>query len=355
MNSTNFDFELFFNSTPDLVCIAGYDGYFKKINPAVSKVLEYSEEELFSRPINSFIHKDDQISTSQARKNLTRSKTLLNFENRYVTGSGEVVWLHWTSEPIEGKELIFAIAKNITYKKKVEIETTSLLEQLTISNNQLKQLLLRTSHDVRTPLSSLLTVFDLLDLSSVDDSETLELFEILKLSGESLKNSLNQVLDEIRENQQHKVKTEEIRYKEVLNGVLQSIVPLTSNSEAIIDSDFTEAESVNFNRAYLESIFLNMITNSIKYSRPGIPPKITIESKLTNGSHQLIFSDNGLGFDMEKNGKKIFKLHQTFHKHEDSKGVGLYLIHNHVTSLGGDIRVESTLNKGSRFILSFNK
>jgi PAS domain S-box-containing protein len=75
-----FDLEHFFEIAPDLLCIAGFDGYFKKINPAVSKTLGYTAEELFSAPINSFVHPDDQLITSQKRSALVEGQSLLNFE-----------------------------------------------------------------------------------------------------------------------------------------------------------------------------------------------------------------------------------------------------------------------------------
>jgi len=113
-----FDLEYFFELSPDLICIAGYDGYFKKINPAVSKTLGYTNEELFSRPINSFVHPEDQGMTNNSRNNVRSGKHLINFENRYMTKDGETVWLSWTSIPIEKDRTIFAIAKNISVKKK---------------------------------------------------------------------------------------------------------------------------------------------------------------------------------------------------------------------------------------------
>lgn len=84
MNNPDFRYELFFELSPDLLCIAGYDGYFKKINPAVSKLLGYTMEELYSRPINDFVHCTDKRSTQQVREQLIKSKPLFNFENRYV-------------------------------------------------------------------------------------------------------------------------------------------------------------------------------------------------------------------------------------------------------------------------------
>ncbi|HKJ45780.1 MAG TPA: ATP-binding protein, partial [Balneolales bacterium] len=105
--------------------------------------------------------------------------------------------------------------------------------------------------------------------------------------------------------------------------------------------------------AYMESIFLNLITNSIKYARPDHLPVITIHTEKKNGINRLIYADNGLGFDLKKVNDKIFGLHQTFHNHSDSKGIGLYLVYNHITSLGGKIEVESEVNKGTKFIISF--
>ncbi|MBE9599593.1 PAS domain S-box protein [Pedobacter sp. MC2016-24] len=113
-----FDLEYFFELSPDLICIAGYDGYFRKINPAVSKTLGYTNEELMSRPINSFVHPEDQGMTNNSRNNVRSGKHLINFENRYMTKNGETVWLSWTSIPIERDKTIFAIAKNISAKKK---------------------------------------------------------------------------------------------------------------------------------------------------------------------------------------------------------------------------------------------
>lgn len=115
-----FDLEYFFEVTPDLLCIAGFDGYFKKINPAVSKTLGYTSDELFAKPINSFVHPDDQDITNRKRAMLTEGSSLLNFENRYVAKDGSIVWLSWTSVPIIRDSLVFAIAKNITYRKQLE-------------------------------------------------------------------------------------------------------------------------------------------------------------------------------------------------------------------------------------------
>ena len=121
-NSTELEMFAFFEKTPDLVCIAGKDGFFKKINPAVIYKLGYSEAELFSQPISNFIYTEDRDLTNNTRTALLKGKPLLNFVNRYVTKTGEIIWLEWTSIFISDKELVFAIAKDISDRKLKEIE-----------------------------------------------------------------------------------------------------------------------------------------------------------------------------------------------------------------------------------------
>src|SRR3970040_1160504 len=144
-----YHFDNFFNISADFICIAGFDGYFKRINPAVSKALGYSEEELYANPISSFVYEPDLKITIETREQVYKNKPLLNFENRYLTKSGSIVWLSWTSMPVENEKLVYAIAKNITHKKKIEEERNILLTNLTKINKDLKHLSYKTSHDLK--------------------------------------------------------------------------------------------------------------------------------------------------------------------------------------------------------------
>jgi PAS domain S-box-containing protein len=359
-NTTNtikdtYNLEYFFDLSPDLLCIAGFDGYFRKINPAVSKTLGYTNEELMASPIDSFVHEEDRNLTSQKRENIKKDNPLLHFDNRYVTKSGEIVWLSWTSMPIKEEGLVFAIAKVITHKKKLEEDRNALLNNLTNINNELKQLTYTTSHDLRLPVSNLLSIFSFLDMSKIQDEETLEFVEMLKFSAEGLKNTLNEYVDTLSQKNILTVNTEELDLSEILNAALRSLGALIQGSKAKISVDFSAFSKINFNKSYLESIFLNLLTNSIKYSKSHLPPVISIYTVTNNGVDQLIFSDEGLGFNMEKVKDKIFGFNQKFHNHTDSKGIGLYLVYNHITSLGGKITVESEVNQGATFIISFPK
>jgi PAS domain S-box-containing protein len=348
-----FNLELFFELSGDLLCITGYDGYFKKINPMVSKTLGYSIDELYANPVSSFIKPEDRAITAQRRKNLLNNNPLLNFENRYVTKTGEVVWLSWTSMPVESEQVVFSIAKNVTHKKKLEEDRNALLTNLTRINKNLKQLTYTTSHDLRSPVSNLISVFDLLDTSKIQDTETLEFIGILKSTTENLKETLNKYVDALGEKNEPTIRLEELDLNDCLHVVQQSLSTLILNSKTVINTNFSEASKIRFNRIYLESILLNLITNSIKYVKPDRFPVISICSKQENGINQLIFKDEGLGFDTDKVKDRIFGFSQKFHNHSDSKGIGLYLVYNHITSLGGHIAIESKINEGTKFTITF--
>lgn len=349
-----YNMGLFFDLSPDLLCISGYDGFFKKINPAFYNLLGYSKEELYSRPINSFVYSEDFDKTNKSRETLISGNPLMNFENRYLTEAGEIIWLSWTSMPSKEEGLIYAIAKNVTAKKRLEEDRNSLLANLTKANKELKDLTITTSHDLRAPVNNLLALFEILDLSSFKDSNTLEIMNMLKLSTDGMKATLDAYVDVLGQKELVQSKVEVLDLDQVFKKVKSSLSSLIKYSKAEIKTDFSKLPSIRFNGIFLESIYLNLLTNSIKYAKPDDFARISISSLQENGLNKLIFSDEGQGFDMEKIGDKIFGFQQKFHDHADSKGIGLYLIHSHITSMGGKISVESKPGHGVKFIISFN-
>ncbi|WP_418498010.1 PAS domain-containing sensor histidine kinase [Flagellimonas sp.] len=341
--------EPLFEQSTDCLCIADYDGYFVKTNPAFVELLGYSEEELGSKPISEFIYEEDRKLTAGHRAKLKQNVPLVNFENRYVRKNGELVWLHWTSIPVEEEKLIYAIAKDVTRKKELESERISHLSQLSEVNEKLKRLNYTTSHDLRSPLNNLISMVDLIDPSKIEDTETLEILSYIRLSAEGLKTSLNSLV----ENNILAEKKEMVGFYATLLKVQKTIGTLIQNAGAKFEVDFSALEGVEFIPSYMESVFLNLITNSIKYARPGVPPVISIRSVWEDSGQTLIYSDNGMGFDMDKVGHLVFSLDQKFHGNKDSKGVGLYLVHSHITYLGGSISVESIVNEGTTFTIKF--
>jgi PAS domain S-box-containing protein len=93
------DLDRFFTLSLDMLCVAGFDGYFKRVNPAWERVLGYTEEELLSRPYMEFTHPDDRHATSTEASRLSTGQDVIYFENRYLHKDGTWRWLLWTSTP----------------------------------------------------------------------------------------------------------------------------------------------------------------------------------------------------------------------------------------------------------------
>lgn len=353
LKDTDYNLDLFFKFSPDLFCIAGYDGYFKKVSPSFKKLLGYDTGELYSNPISTFVYGADSLATAEIRKNTIQGTPLKNFENRYLTKKGEVLWLSWTSFPVPENGLVYAIARNITAKKEIELKKNEWIRYLTQTNDKLKQLTFTTSHDLRSPVNNLLAVFKLMETDRIKDAETLELVDLLRQSTENLKQMLDTFLTTLKRDDAVQVRVERLSLKDVYSQTTVAIQSLIENSGAVLLPDFSAVPQVVFNRMYLESILLNLISNAIKYSRPKTKPLIEIRSFEKNGTTRLSVKDNGLGLDMEQVKSKIFGFDQKFHEHKESQGIGLYLVHAHVTALGGKIDVKSKPGKGTEFTIVF--
>jgi signal transduction histidine kinase len=135
--------------------------------------------------------------------------------------------------------------------------------------------------------------------------------------------------------------------------IVDSIKVLFTNAVAKINYNFDEEAYLATNPAYLESIILNLLTNSLKYKSPARPLTIDI-SFFRKGDHNVfIFKDNGLGIDLNQHGEKIFGMYKTFNGNLDAKGLGLFIIKTQIEALGGKIEVESEVDQYTAFKVYF--
>lgn len=118
---TELELNQLFDFAPDIVCIAGIDGYYKKVNPAMTTILGYTQNELLAKPVTDFVHPDDVAKTIEQLEALKKGKPTIYFENRYITQSGAIKWMAWTATPPSNEGLVFSVGKDITDKKELEL------------------------------------------------------------------------------------------------------------------------------------------------------------------------------------------------------------------------------------------
>jgi PAS domain S-box-containing protein len=110
----------FFTLSLDLLCIAGFDGHFKRINPAFGRVLGYPLPEMLAQPFLSFVHPDDREATVESMARLIGGADLISFENRFRARDGSYKWFLWTATPYVDQRLVYAAARDITDRKQTE-------------------------------------------------------------------------------------------------------------------------------------------------------------------------------------------------------------------------------------------
>ena len=111
------ELDRFFTLSLDMLCVAGFDGYFKRLNPAWERALGYTRDELLARPYADFVHPDDRIPTATAADTLSLGGQVLAFENRYRAKDGTYRWLQWAAVPYPSEHTIYAAARDITERK----------------------------------------------------------------------------------------------------------------------------------------------------------------------------------------------------------------------------------------------
>jgi len=328
------------------------------VNEAYTRITGYSLEESIGRSPRRLQNENTD------RKELDKiKKALENWQPCEVTikntrKNGEEFWTNIRVAPVTNEKGAFthwvSVQRDVTNEIEAQKEKESILNELINNNNELKQFGYITTHNLRAPLTNLVAISKLMDEEKIPDEFTRKLISGFKQSTFLLNDTLNDLINILFIKERMNISTTDLKFEIMLNKVKDFISNTIESKNVTIESDFSLAPTVKFSSIYLESIFLNLMTNSVKYAHPSRNPIIKISTNpIEDNKIKLVFSDNCLGMNMDRIKGRIFGLYQRFHNNADSKGLGLYLIHSQVTALGGTIEVESKVNVGTTFTIIF--
>ncbi|MDO1513157.1 PAS domain S-box protein [Maribacter confluentis] len=353
-------------SAPDAMVIVNKKGAVQLINRQAEKLFGYLPEELFEKSVKLLIPELFTIKSNQEDENFygtSISKEMNEGVELYgIKKNSHKIPIQISLSPLYTEEgLLISIAiRDITKQKLAEqriIESKEKLEviaeQLSRQNKQLADFNHITSHNLRAPVANLTSLLQIYK-NAACDKERDDIFGKFEMVIDHLSITLNTLIEALKTKISNSEEDlEYIDFESVLNNTKEILSGAILQSQAIIKGDFSKIRNLKYKRIYMESIFLNIIGNAIKYKSPDRPPRITVHTEIENGFVLLKFQDNGLGIDLDRHGHKLFGLNKVFHRHPDAKGVGLFLTKTQIVAMGGEIKANSKLNEGTVFTIKF--
>jgi len=241
--------------------------------------------------------------------------------------------------------------KNISQKVEANVQAKKLMDNTSEQNKRLSNFTYIVSHNIRSNVANLDGLLSIIDLDN--KKETVEHLELVKESVEKLEHTIQNLNEIINIQNNISLPMTEIEIKPMVEEIAMSVNNLLKEADIDLIINIDTKETLFTNPAYFESIILNLITNGIKYRNKDLKPFIKISYKKLNNQITFVVEDNGLGMDLEKVGDKLFGMYKTFHNNSDAKGIGLFITKSQIEALNGKVEVESEINKGTKFKITF--
>lgn len=355
----------FFEIALDHVAVAGLDGYLRRVNPAWSQTLGWSEEELLSRPSIEFVHPDDRAETLAGRDRLRVGGELGPLVNRYLCRDGGWRWFEWRSVAEPEKGLVYASARDVTVQKEAQAE----LEQAIEREQELQRQLLFAdrmasvgtlaagmAHEINNPLAYVSGNLDLLldDLAGLEDTLPRERLQDMRAMAADAKEGAERIRRIVGGLRTFSRADQEQRSVVAVGPMLDVAVNMTINEirhRARLHRQDGRVPLVMADDARLCQVFINLLVNAahaVGEAAPG-DHEIRIRTETDEAGRALIsIEDSGPGI-AEDILPRIFDPFFTTKPVGVGTGLGLSICHNIVDSLGGSLTAGNLPERGTRF------
>ena len=340
-----------------IVFLTDEKGMISYANENCLRMTEFSKEEILHKNmhfLNSGYHSREFFANLW--QTIQRGE-IWKGEIRNRNKSGNYFWVDCTIVPFIDKDRnpyqYIAIQRDITLSKNAEIELNKSFGLVNEQNKRLLNFSYIVSHNLRSHTSNILSILNFLEKESSEKGRS-ELMMHLKKVSRSLNDTLYNLNEVVSIRNNINLVIEPLNLLDYLNQAIKVQSELIALKKAEIINKVAANCIINCNPAYLESILLNFISNAIKYSHPQRLPILEIEARQEQDQLVLVFSDNGIGIDLDRNKDKLFGMYKTFSNNPDARGIGLFITKNQIDAMGGRVEVESELGKGTRFSIYFN-
>lgn len=351
----NNNFLQIIEKSQELVFFVKKNGEIIYSSTAATKLSGFSKEEYTNLNLKNIIHPGDLSQLDYLLKQLLESPAQpLDYQLRKLSKTGEYYWTEGRFTNLsetDGKGLLMLKFRDITDRKTNEQAQQSEIRDLIKRNQELNQFVYIISHNLRTPVSNLIGLINIIEEEQLDDYNK-GIVNLFKSATERLNETIFDLTQLLSLKDKKGAAVSRINFEKVFEKVCFSFNEQIEQLGVTLISDFS-CSHVLFNKSYLESILTNLLSNAIKYRHADRLLEVKVNLYMDGQNCILTFSDNGIGIDMDSNKDEVFGLHQRFHNHVTGNGVGLFITKSQITSLGGTIEVSSKVNGGTTFIITF--
>ena len=342
------------------MAIVSQEGKWLNVNDKICQMLGYEKDEFRGLTFQELTHPDDLATDLEYLKDIVAGKRqTYQIEKRYIHKQGyEVSAILAVSVVRDSKNtILYFISQliDISAVKHAENQVSKLLKMTQKQNERLRNFAHIVSHNLRSHSSGMNMLLELLEFEHPDLFK-MEIMTLLKKGAVNLTGTIEHLTEIVNINLNESAKKERVDLTKIISKTIESVYPIAKKEGVELICEVPPETFVVGISAYVESIVLNFITNGIKYKSPERDSylKILVEPH-EDDTIGLRFEDNGLGIDLEKNGESLFGMYKTFHRHKDSRGIGLFITKNQIESIGGSVEVESQEGVGTTFSVFLQK
>jgi|GEM_PF-3738953 len=341
------------HSGSDLIFILDPKFKVNYVSPSTAVLLGFTEN-LRGTGLLKLVHPESLARTLHGLRQTSLHRTVKIGDVRIRGAKGEWIWIDATIDNLLDNPAVCGLvvnAKDVTDHKNREAERDLLIRELTRSNGDLMQFSFITSHNLRSPLSNIRGLLHVLE-QQPDPKEALEVLRLLDVSTKKLEDTITDLAKILFIRNNSEIPTQMLDVERIFHRVNRNFIEAENGIDATISLSIGEPMLI-FNEAYLESIFINLISNSIKYRSNLRPLQISMSTQRLDEGIRLIFADNGSGIDTTRHKDRLFGMYQRFHSNTEGHGLGLFIVKAQVQALGGNIEIESKVDSYTRFIITF--
>lgn len=326
------------------------------------KILELDSTDIFDDPErwDKIVHPDDLPKYySDIQEHFDNKIPYYENYHRVMTSSGNYKWILDRGKVIKrdesGKPLrVIGTHTDVSLQKEKELELLKTMKLYSDQNSRLVNFSHIVSHNLNTQAGNIKSILDFID-ADIERQTVNEMLEHLRTVSNDLNDTISNLTQIVKTQSNINIAVVPLKLCEYIDKTISTIKGFDKQKNVTIINNVPKYLTINFNPAYMESVLLNFATNAIKYAHPDRDPVIVFDFSIEPEGHKsLKITDNGLGIDLNVYGDLLFGMYKTFHKHQEARGIGLYITRNQIEAMKGTISVESEVGVGTSFKIIFN-